>query len=619
MPEDPGERRAEAESELARARAVLGKESLSEGDLRHAAEHVARAIAGDPSFRDAYTVLDELTSRSGDAPDLFRGAGGTVYIGAAAARSYLLARSGDPDGAFTALCAVAREEPGKPWADGWLSGPDGPSLAAKSDPHHAATALSRLAWSLPDPVGVILTETLAPFLEAARRIADGSTDPEVLPALSALARRLGAGPEAISWCERAEQAGPSARTAIMLGYALRDAGRRTDMYKAWRRAYDRDKKNIDLCVDIAENLAADGRPKAGLTWLEKGLALESGHPKAFPSACQMRYRLDGDVAHLVRLADWWRDHPEYDYADQMLAKACDQQPWLSRVPAGSEATAGMLRYVAQHEKSGETVKVKQTALSALEVPSVMALARARGIRTTGLRTGWDPATPEPSIRKPVAEGKYRLWTYTGSEARPVPPEPSPEATGQLQAVGSAGDPWHPVAAYQRAAGLAGLSVNDLLSLLAHDVPAPATPDWENADSADPTYWRRSAQAWACLGLLHEAPDEPWDSSVRRTVLVDLLRGVEDWATDAAMNALVVAAWMDPDVRPDVAGLVAGRFAVAAAASEQRVVSIIEPMAHLVLATPDMPLDTRRLARKTLQHEARKAKDRPGPGRRLFRP
>lgn len=43
-----------------------------------------------------------------------------------------------------------------------------------------------------------------------------------------------------------------------------------------------------------------------------------------------------------------------------------------------------------------------------------------------------------------------------------------------------------------------------------------------------------SQAWACLGLLHHQADEPWPSSTRRQALVDLLSGVEDWATDAAM-------------------------------------------------------------------------------------
>ena len=165
----------------------------------------------------------------------------------------------------------------------------------------------------------------------------------VLPLLSALARRLGAHDEAIAWCQRAEQASRSASAAIMLGYALRGAGRRGEMYEAWRRALSRDNGNVSLRVDIAEHLAADGRAQEGLALLEEGLALEADHPKAFPSACDMRFQLDGDIAHLVRLADWWREHPEHDYAGKMLTMACYRRPWLGMVPWASEAVASVLR------------------------------------------------------------------------------------------------------------------------------------------------------------------------------------------------------------------------------------------------------------------------------------
>ena len=230
---------------------------------------------------------------------------GRLYIGTVAARSYVLARSGAADEAFGLLCQVAATEPGKPWAAGWLAMPEASAAAFADgmDPDQAATSLMRLAGSLPDPAGPGLVAPLTPFLQVARRVA--ACNPEhagVLPLLSALARRLGAHDEAIAWCQRAEQASRSASAAIMLGYALRSAGRRGEMYEAWRRALSRDNGNVSLRVDIAEHLAADGRAEEGFARLEEGLALEADHPKAFPSACYMRFQLDGDIAHLVRLA-----------------------------------------------------------------------------------------------------------------------------------------------------------------------------------------------------------------------------------------------------------------------------------------------------------------------------
>jgi hypothetical protein len=393
----------------------------------------------------------------------------------------------------------------------------------------------------------------------------------------------------------------------MLGYALRAAGRRDEMYQTWQRALSRDKGNVSLRVDIAEHLAADGRLQEGLARLEEGLAPEPDHPKAFPSACDMRFQLDGDIAHLVRLADWWREHPQYGYADNVLARACYMRPWLGVVPPAGEAVASVLRRFAEAHKTEEPRVGGMTslALSALEAPSALSVLRAvqPGVRLTGIEPGEDPPTPDPDIRLPLAEGRYRLWAYAGVEARPVPPAPSGAAAAAVRSLAAGGYARHPVRAYDLAVALSGLSLDDLLAVMAHSIPAPDTPGWQHMQRDDPTYWPRMAQAWACLGLLHHKADEPWPSSARRQVLVDLLRGVEDWATDAAMNALVVAAWADPAIRSDVAGLVGIRFLDGLEASRKRAVTIIGPMAHLVLATPDMNPDVSELARQTLQREA----------------
>lgn len=611
MSEGVDEARPEAEGELAMARLALDS-----GELSHAAAHVGNAIASDPSLPAAYAALDDLAARGEDALSLFPMTG-KLYIGTVAARSYLLTRAGALDEAFNLLCQIAATEPGKPWAAGWLA-PAGVSGAAAAfadrlDPDRAASPLMQLAVGLPDPVDPDLARALGPFLEAVRRIVarhPGRTD--LLPLLSSLARRLGAHEDAIDWCRRAEKAGGGAMAAIMLGYALRSAGRHDEVQSAWTRALRLDMSNVDLRVDIAEHLANLRRTKEGLAWLEDGLALEPDHPKAFPSACEMRFQLSGDFAHLIRLADWWRAHPEHSYAGQMLAKACDQREWLAMVPWPSEAVANMLRQVAKDKEAEDLRATKATiTLSALEVPSAMtALRRA----LPELSFAADPPVQEPDIRVPFAEGKHRLWTYVGVEAMPVPPAPSAAAAAALRSVGANGYPPHPVAAYDAAVELSGLSLDDLLGLMAHPVPAPDGAWWQRVERFDPMYWPRSAQGWACLGLLHHRADEPWPSSARRAVLVDLLRGLEDWATDAAMNALVVAAWVDPAVRDEVRSLVGERFLAAAAASQQRPVTIIAPMAHLVLATPGMipdVLDIARLVIKEEREDAEEATEEPG--------
>jgi hypothetical protein len=149
---------------------------------------------------------------------------------------------------------------------------------------------------------------------------------------------------------------------------------------------------------------------------------------------------------------------------------------------------------------------------------------------------------------------------------------------------------------------------------------------------NPVYWPRFTQAWACLGVLHHQAEEPWPVSTRRAVLVDLVNGVEDWATDAAANALVVGAWTDPACRADVAEVIGARFAAAGQTRTRRQVTIAGSLAHLVLITPEMPGSAVSAARALIKHEAAAAPPsqltaRPAvqpaaesrPRRRLFRP
>ena len=209
--------------------------------------------------------------------------------------------------------------------------------------------------------------------------------------------------------------------------------------------------------------------------------------------------------------------------------------------------------------------------------------------------------------------------------------PSAEAVRALQAVAAQGVWSHPVAAYDCAVGLSGLSLDDLLGLMAHGVPVPDDNlPWQRMRAHNPVYWPRFTQAWACLGVLHHKPDDPWPGSARRAALVDLVNGVEDWAADAAANALVVAAWTDPACRADVAEIIGARFAAAGQARIKRQVTIAESLAHLVLATPEMPQSAVSAAAALIKDETATAVKRKTPppgqpgdggrrGRRLFRP
>ncbi|MDI1459789.1 hypothetical protein QEZ54_02290 [Catellatospora sp. KI3] len=103
----------------------------------------------------------------------------------------------------------------------------------------------------------------------------------------------------------------------------------------------------------------------------------------------------------------------------------------------------------------------------------------------------------------------------------------------------------PPSRYDLAIRLSGLGADDLLAAL------------HAAEGGDAAARRR--QLWCCLGLLHHRTGEPWPVSTRRRLLVELAFGAADRAAEAALYAMVTAAWVDPDCRADVAELVAARF------------------------------------------------------------
>ncbi|MGC5017150.1 hypothetical protein [Micromonospora sp. DT47] len=164
----------------------------------------------------------------------------------------------------------------------------------------------------------------------------------------------------------------------------------------------------------------------------------------------------------------------------------------------------------------------------------------------------------------------------------------------------------------KAAPLGELPLDDLLGLLAHLPGPPDIARWQHLAKSTPTYWYRLMQPWVCLGILHHAKDEPWPTSTRREVLVDLAFGVEDWVADAALFALVTAAYREPDLRPQVRQLVRARLDAAVAAN--RLVTIEESLAQLMIVTPGCRQDDRALATAVLARAAQddEEDDEPAP-------
>ncbi|TDB69999.1 tetratricopeptide repeat protein, partial [Micromonospora sp. KC721] len=562
---------------------ALARLALDSGDLPHAAGHLAAALVQAPTLPEVHETLAHIAAASGGDLDLFP-IGQRAFVGAVVARAHLLAAAGRPAEGLDLLVAATGHAPGVDWAGvPWVTAPE---LATRLDPERAARILMQVCTAVLDPVPRAGRPPLLPYLTLARHaVTAHPRHALLLGAASALARRLGEVTLAIDWAARGVRQEPSKLGEVWLGYAYRSAGRNREALAALERAVAHDPDDLAVYADIAGTLADTGRLDAALEWIDRALARDPTFDCAVHTAHRLRYLRDGDVAHLVALADFVRDHPDDSHEHGDLAECCRSRPWLGQVtPAAGAMVDALRRPPATGGTPGPAVR-----LAVPEPPSAMRAGAAAGldIEVTG--------TSRPDPREPRRATTCQLWRYEGAIAAPTLPAPSADAAQRVRRLAHPAWP-HPPAAYDAAVGLATLDLADLLGLLVHPPEPPETAMGRVLAGQDPSLWVRCVQVWACLGLLHHRTDEPWAESTRRRVLVELIWGVEDWITEAALFALVTAAWVDPAVRPDVARVVAERLADVAEVARARPVPIAVSLGHLALATPALDEESAALAR-----------------------
>ncbi|MER7416256.1 tetratricopeptide repeat protein [Micromonospora peucetia] len=598
MPED--DRSLSAAEELALARLAM-----DDGDLAHAAGHVAAALAQAPTLPEVHETLARLAAADGaGGVDLFP-LQGQAYVGAVVARAHLLAATGRPAEGLDLLVAATGHAPGTDWAGvPWVTTPE---LAERLEPDRTARILMQVCAAVSDPVPRAGRAALAPYLALARNAV--TIHPEhglLLGAASALARRVGEIDLAIRWAARGVRAEPSKIGEVWLGYAYRSAGRTREALAALGRAVEHDPDDLTVYADLAGTLADNGRLDEALDWIDRALARDPSFDCAVHTAHRLRHQRDGDVAHLVALADFVRDHPDDTHEHGDLAESCRSRPWLGQVTPAIGAVVDALRQAVTDEQVG-------LGAVRLDSPAPPSATRTAATFAPGLHVEV-AGVPDPDPREPRRAVTSQLWRHDGTTVVPAVPPPSPEATARLRQLAHPAWP-HPPAAYDAAVGLATLELADLLGLLAHPPEVPPTA-LGRVLGHDPSLWVRCVQVWACLGLLHHRTDEPWAGSTRRRVLLDLVWGVEDWVTEAALFALVTAAWVDPAVRPDVARVVTERLADVATVARTRAVPIALSLAHLALASPALDPETAALAASLT---ATRPTPRPRSGlRRLWR-
>ncbi|HEX5203465.1 tetratricopeptide repeat protein [Paractinoplanes rhizophilus] len=411
--------RRAADRALEQARSALARD-----EPERAADHLAGALTHVPTLPEAHELLGRLAAQPGGGLDLFPLAP-HVSAGGLAARAHLLAAAGRPEDGLPLLAAASGRAPGADWAGvPWVGDP---ALGVRIEPGLLVQLLMRLCTAVGDPAPAPARTTLRPYLAVARHaIAAHPEHAMLLGAGSALARRIGETTLAVEWASRGARARPSKLAEIWLGYAYRSAGRVPEALAALRRAVAHDPDDLSVYADIAGTLADHGRLEDALNWVDRALERDPEYDCAVHTAHRLRHRADGDLAHLVRLADFIRDHPDESHEHTDLADCCREIPWLSGLPATAP--------------------------------------QARG--PAGV---WPHARPLPAAPPPSA-----ATSLCAASSSSVPSSPSAEAVRRLRQVAALS--WaHPPAAYDTAVQLIMVPPRDLLALLAHppaDVAAP---------------------------------------------------------------------------------------------------------------------------------------------------
>lgn len=526
---------------------ALATLALDEQDLEHAVSHLAAALAHDPRLPEAHELLEKLVARSGDGGlSLFRPAE-RATVGRVVAYAHVLARHGGHADALGLLAQATAHDPSRPWADvSWVQALDASRVGAD----RLVRILLAVLGALPDPAPAHLAEPTRPYLELARRALAAHPDHALLHgAASGIARRLRETSLALHWAQRGVALESNKLTEMWWGNALRAAGRLEEAVGAMRAAQRHDPDDLSVTSDLALWLTELGHPVEALRLIEQAMVKDPSYDCAVHTAHRLRFLADGDPDHLVALADFIRATTDASHEHLDLQYCCEPLPWLGYLPppAGSLGTPP--------------------------------------------RTGPAPSDPDSAASDSAAL----------DSAAPEPPRPA--AAREIAAMLSLG--WAPPPmTYDLAVRLAAVPVDDLLAALAHPpLPAGAATVGPGVEEA------HRLRVWCCLGLLHQRTGEPWPVSTRRRLLVELASGAPDGTPEAALYALVTAAWVDPSCRADVARLIEARLRAAPVTRHAGPVGRAVAVAQLAIVTPGMSAQARALARQVCG-------DRwPGPGGR----
>ncbi|MEP6505299.1 MAG: hypothetical protein ABJD97_18340 [Betaproteobacteria bacterium] len=524
--------------------AVAGHELESGDNLPHGAQHLANLLLVDPRHPAWRALLDRYVVAAAPALDALAPDVDPRHASTEALRAWIWQVQGRHAEALDRLVDVAGAlgdaDLLHAWALDWLE-PEG-AIEALPEPSGLALfgALLTMCGEAPNASAnqlawlrrwAVLLERVAP------RWAGSSL---LLMMRAGLQRKSGHFDAALALAGAVDQAIDFNRiTAI--GLAQRAQGLFAESARTFEHGADIDPGNLPAFLEAGDSWTSAACWPEALAAYNAALALQPGQEWAEPSAWYCQWKIDGDEARQIRLA-------EASQAGNRRAHALLFREF-GAIRESGDATAGALRQLRASWLAKPPGAIAG-GISAMTVSTIGAPSACLAIQLELAAFGQDSSfavsyesIPALDPRVAIAEVKYPLWAYDGLRATPALAPPAAATTARIARLASARydphDNW--AQASHVAAALGPAFAADVLAVMVHP---PAVPAGTHALA-----WLPRVQLAAAMvaGQL----DAGWQGTERRAALTSLLFGPLDWTTGAGIRVLGWIARAEPAHAQDI--------------------------------------------------------------------
>lgn len=558
----------------------IARRVIEEGDLPHAAFHVAAALNDAPDDAQALALADELLRRSSDPFSLAPLKPDENFAGTVALRARFLqkrSRHGEALELIADLLRVTKKIAFLEWGCASI-GAMGSELELPALLRLMGAAWMKFVNGTGDEDRQRLVQLVDVLRANEQRFGESG---EFLAQGSMVLRKAGDLVGALAWGERSYAIEPNFMSALAVANSHRERGA-LDEYLRWIEiTHSHESDGCSALLDLGDTLLQQERFEEAASAFARALAKTPDHPWATPSLFYARARLSGaeSLSWRARLLDYARDNAENAQAQRLARLA---RPWTHYLPSPADASIGGLRKMVESRTSFIGISL---GLSALEAPSCYLAFRLEAQRqgqTLDLKVSV-AEIQKPDPRDGRAEKAFEVWSYrtlfglkTDAEIRLPPPDP--QLRSDISAIAEQPYDLAQWCELGRATALkVGVAkLRDVLATLVHPSLPPASyPSWE---------WVLRLQFAACCTIA--GMDEGWDGTLRRRALLSLLRGPIDWINGAAAMVLSEIHRSSAAARPEIENeLLAQLRRVPNAYSCFR-----SPLAAACLRLPDLPRD-----------------------------